>query len=44
MGFLGITDVQVLDATQHGADDIEHTVAQLDKQAAVTPQTGAQHG
>ena len=44
MGFLGITDVQVLDATQHGADDIEHTVAQLGKQAAVTTQTGAQHG
>ena len=44
MGFLGITDVQVLDANQHGADDIEHTVAQLNIQPAATTQTGAQHG
>lgn len=44
MGFLGINDVQVLDASQHGADDIANTVAQLAIEPAATTQSGAQHG
>lgn len=44
MGFLGITDVQVLDASQHNETDISQTVARLLPTTVVEQSAGAQHG
>lgn len=44
MGFLGITDVQVLDASQHDETDIIQTVTHLQPAALTDHRSGAQHG
>ena len=44
MGFLGIQDVQVLDANNFNPEQIRHTLLNLESTSDSTSLTGAQHG